>query len=208
MERRMRVGLVLTGVVVCVAGACDAGEMMADAMVDAGEMLRDASSDDAAAQLDGDTPASLRVISVEVPCDVVREETGLQETDGSAEQREFRWTHWYARLEDDRIDPSSVVSAVAVACDREVLAEVKQCEPGSVNGTHTWTCTGEAPLEPLRCRTIPLEIEAGQVRASCGSREEARSWRTDTSEWTEWSIPPDQSVSRFTSVRVSIAIAQ
>lgn len=199
MQRRWRAGAVLIGVVVIAVGACDAGEMVADAMVDAAEVLRDGASDDARAQ-----PPALEVITAELACDVVREEVEHRQSD-SVEDEETRFTYWYAELTDPAITPAEVRAVSVLGCDAEIFAPpAPNCVPCDTC-VPVVTCTGDPPLEPLPCAPIAAEVGDGVVRALCGRRESTRlESPRGSGMFNEWSTRPG--TQRFRNVRVSIVI--
>lgn len=203
---RWKTGAVLAGIVVIVLGACDAGEIVGDAMVDAGELvsdagewLRDGASNDAEAQVPG------TVISMEVPCDVVREEVMSYVDTAQSRQVEERFTHWYAELSDARVTTSNVLAATVIACGRETFGADRaptQCAPSADR-----TCTGDPPFPPLSCESSPwsAQIEDGLVRVYCGSRHSGRVETTSGSgTFEEWRDAYSQ---RFATARVSLILA-
>lgn len=200
MSRRMRAGLVLAVILVMVAGvgACDAGEMAADAMVDAAALLRDGASDDAAAQPPGD------VISMEVPCDVVREETWTDEyADGIVGPGDTtgwrrRWINSYAELRDNSFQASSVRVLSAIGCGYEEAGLPPQCTLSGGEGTTA--CDGEPPFPPLSCRSMLPQIDDGIIRVWCGTRVE-RARRGLDGSWGEWG---QESVWGVSTVRITV----
>lgn len=161
--------------------ACDAGEMMADAMVDtgaalmdAGGELRDAASSDARAQE-----------PIAVGCDIER--TRLIEYDSGGWNET---TFWYAEVTNGSITPLS--RPRVVLCDPEQFGDASEqlCDNPSL------TCAGVNPTAPaLRCRTaFGGEIEEGRFRIFCGSRT-----RAGSAPGEETSV----SGSRWTSVEVT-----
>lgn len=211
MKSEVRVGLISTLIIVCVAGvgACDAGEMMADAMVDAGDMLsdagelvRDGASDDASAQVPG------TVISMDLSCDVVREEVRRIDVDASARDTEQRFRHFYAELRDDLITPASVRAITAVGCDLERFGDApRQCEEGTDASGVVTTCAGDPPFDPLACRAMQPELADGLVRVHCGSSFSDRLELDPTGSGTFGAWPDEpESGQTVRSVRVTVVV--
>lgn len=159
MQRRLT--RVAPGMLLLALGAlvwsCDAGEMMADAMVDASDAMRDAATvvrdaagSDAAAQA-----------PIDVGCNVERMQR-VEYDDG-------RWTEttrWTAEIEDASLSETSRVRWVL--CDRVTFGDASSvCDLPNV------TCTGTDPFpEPLRCQVVNgAQVETGRARDfSCGLR--------------------------------------
>lgn len=211
MQRRWRAGAVLIGVVVVAVGACDAGEMMADAMVDAGELVRDAgdamidasgevrdgAGDDARAQ-----PPTETVISMEVPCDIMREEVLYDDGTNAASDPdaplERRYSNWYAEYRSPSLTQTNVVAMSAIGCGERPPAQ-SQCA-----GTFATTCTGDRPYDPLPCRSFPVELDDGVARVVCGSGTAERTELSPGvfSEWSGTSAPP------VTTVRIRLTVTE
>lgn len=199
---RWKTGAVLAGVVVIVLGACDAGEIVADAMVDAGELvsdagewLRDGASNDAEAQVPG------TVISMEVPCDVVREQV-VRTALASGGTVEVRTTRWYAELSSSDIDVTRVRSFDAFSCDWEDFGTPPPACPES--GAGEVTCEGDPALPSLPCHELfGLSFDDGIARAQCGARTSLRRDDEDDGTFTDWS---DQHSQRARRARLSIRV--
>lgn len=184
-SRWKRPGWVLgVGVALTVAGACDVGEMVADAMVDAGtvltdagEVIRDGASGDAAAQDRVET----------LPCDI--ELTDRKES--AAANFVIVTTRWYAELRDTSIDPDELASVQTMLCDHEAFGESNPCPEGYV-------CTGDEVPSALRCQSggVAVQVEPGLARVACGYRSVSMSL-TGTS-------PPNVGGARWASARITL----
>ena len=175
-------GLVV--VIGAVVWACDAGEIVSDAMVgaadamlDGSEAIRDGASNDAAAQ------DRVEMVACDAEYTFRREQT--------ASNHYLEQTYWYAELRDPAIDPESVSEVLTLRCDEQRFPDppAPTCPDGN-------TCTGEQPPR-ARCGIgSGAEIEEGLVRVNCGYR--VRQGAIDGS------TPEIVSGSRYANVRVTI----
>lgn len=144
------------GAVGLVAVACGGGDEMAgDLLEDAGQLLRDAGSAlaDAGAGSDGSAHAEASETH-EVTCTDALVRTVVS---GGTTTRSI------VRLAELVTSTSDITGVDVIVCGKEGSYPANEtCPAGS-------TCTGTAVLQPGDCHSSSAYLEAGKVRAYCGS---------------------------------------
>jgi hypothetical protein len=149
-------GVGVAGAVVVACGDGTAGELLEDAgqlLVDAGAALVDAGSG-ADGSADAQTSSGVKSETHEVACTdaLVRTETA-----GSTTTRDV------VRLADVATNTSDITGVDVIVCGREAAPyPAETCPQGA-------TCSGSAQLRQGDCGVSYVVIEAGKVRAACGT---------------------------------------
>jgi len=166
---------------------------MGKVMVDAGRMMQAAG--------DAMVPtAEARTRSLELACDVEHTwSSGATATDPGGLVGSETHSFWYAEAAVADLDPNRIAGITAIACDFEQLGTYGWRGWGYGYGWDgSWdgyadrcgvdaVCSApRVPLPPLRCVTIPVEIENGKVRARCGHVYESAPERDGESYGGRW----------------------